>query len=227
MFLIIFFLSLVFSFFLNNIRYTLISNTPIAPANFCFKNRLKRLFWFFAVRKSRESRVESRESRQTFHGIISLYKTFLLPLYPTKKNHVSLYNMQCILIQDKEMMRNIIYYGIIGCLASFVDFVFFYILSRYCGLFYIAANCISVLIGITTSFILNRTYNFKVFDKTPKRFITFLTVGLLGLCLSNLILWIGVDLLEGDSIVVKIFCILIVAAFQFTLNKFITFRKSS
>ena len=82
----------------------------------------------------------------------------------------------------------------------------------------------SVLVGITTSFLLNRAYNFKVKDHTKRRFVTFLTVGLCGLLLSNLILYVGIDMLHLNDLVVKITSIILVVGFQFIVNKFVTFR---
>ena len=123
--------------------------------------------------------------------------------------------------------RNLILYGVIGCFTSTLDFVVFTVLSRYVGLYYLLANCISVLVGITTSFFLNRTYNFKVKDKAMRRFSVFLTVGLCGLMLSNAILWIGIDKMAGDSSLVKLLSIVLVVFFQFLLNKYVTFRVTS
>lgn len=120
--------------------------------------------------------------------------------------------------------RNLILYGIIGSFTSFLDFCVFTVLSSYVGIYYIIANCISVLVGITTSFLLNRAYNFKVKDHTGKRFLTFLSVGLFGLVLSNVILYIGIDILHGKDVIVKLASIVLVVGFQFLLNKFVTFR---
>lgn len=121
--------------------------------------------------------------------------------------------------------RNLILYGIIGSFTSALDFVVFTMLSKYIGIHYIVANCISVLVGITTSFVLNRSLNFKVKDKKGKRFIIFLTVGLCGLVLSNLILYVGINLLDGDELIVKLASIVLVVGFQFLLNKFVTFKE--
>lgn len=121
--------------------------------------------------------------------------------------------------------RDLILYGIIGCFTSFLDFCVFTILSQHIGIYYLVANCISVLVGITTSFTLNRAYNFKVKDKTKRRFVIFLTVGLCGLGISNFILWIGVDKLKFDETVTKLASIVLVVGFQFFLNKFVTFKK--
>lgn len=121
--------------------------------------------------------------------------------------------------------RNLILYGIIGSFTSALDFAVFTLLSKYIGIHYIIANCISVLVGITTSFALNRSINFKVKDKTGKRFLIFLTVGLCGLLLSNLILYVGIDMLSGDELIVKLASIVLVVGFQFLLNKFVTFKE--
>ena len=121
--------------------------------------------------------------------------------------------------------RNLILYGIIGSFTSFLDFCIFTCLSQYVGLHYLVANCISVFAGITTSFLLNRAYNFKVKDKPALRFGIFLSVGLGGLLLSNLILWIGIDIMHFNDIYVKLASIVLVVGFQFLLNKFVTFRE--
>ena len=120
--------------------------------------------------------------------------------------------------------RNLILYGIIGSFTSFLDFCAFTLLASYVGIHYLVANCISVLVGITTSFLLNRSYNFRVKDKTKQRFAIFLTVGLCGLMLSNLILYIGIDMLHGEDVIVKLASIVLVVGFQFLMNKFVTFR---
>ena len=123
--------------------------------------------------------------------------------------------------------RHLILYGIIGSFTSTLDFLVFTALTQLVGINYLVANCISVLVGITTSFYLNRTYNFKVSDKTAQRFGIFLTVGLTGLLMSNVILWVGIEKLHGNETITKLASIVLVVFFQFLFNKFITFRKSS
>lgn len=124
-----------------------------------------------------------------------------------------------------QRFRNLILYGIIGSFTSALDFAVFTMLSKYIGIHYIVANCISVLVGISTSFALNRSFNFKVKDKTGKRFIIFLTVGICGLVLSNLILFVGINMLNCDELIVKLASIFLVVGFQFLLNKFVTFKE--
>lgn len=120
--------------------------------------------------------------------------------------------------------RELILYGIIGCASSSLDFLVYTVLVTNVGLFYIVANCISVVVGISTSFVLNRKYNFKVKDKAGKRFMIFLSVGLCGLLMSNLILYTCIEIMKVNELVSKVMSIVLVVFFQFILNKYITFK---
>jgi len=120
--------------------------------------------------------------------------------------------------------RELILYGVIGCVSSSIDFLIFTLLTRL-AFFYVIANIISVVAGIVTSFTLNRKYNFKVKDNTFRRFAIFLSVGLMGLALSTLILWMLMEKIGMNEITSKIISIFGVVIFQFILNKYVTFRK--
>ena len=121
--------------------------------------------------------------------------------------------------------RNLFLYGIIGCFSSSLDFLIYTVLVHI-GLYYLIANCISVLAGITTSFTLNRQYNFKVKDSTMRRFSIFLTVGICGMLLSNIILYVCVDIFYVDKLLSKLLSIILVVFLQFIINKYITFKPS-
>ncbi len=116
-------------------------------------------------------------------------------------------------------------YAIIGGLSASIDFIIFSILSNKLHIDYLLANIISVHCGIFCSFILNRQYNFKIKDKTIKRFISFYFIGILGLGVSTLLLYLLVDISEWNKIVAKLLTIIVVALLQFILNKTITFKS--
>lgn len=126
---------------------------------------------------------------------------------------------------QKERWRQLILYGIIGSFSAFLDFLVYTALVSM-GLFYIHANCISVLVGIGSSFLLNRHYNFKVKDAVFRRFLIFLIIGLAGLLLSNLVLYGCIEWMGLDKLVSKLLSIILVALFQFVLNKYITFKPT-
>ena len=123
--------------------------------------------------------------------------------------------------------HHLVLYGIIGSFSSGLDFLIYTLFVQIVGLQYIVANCISVIAGISTSFYLNRNYNFKVKDDTKRRFSIFLTVGLCGLILSNLILYLCIDNFGMDKLTSKLLSILLVVFFQFLVNKYLTFKPAN
>ena len=123
--------------------------------------------------------------------------------------------------------RTLILYGIIGSASAALDFLLYTFFVNVLLWHYIVSNCISVLAGISTSFVLNRTYNFKVKDQTTRRFTIFLIVGLCGMMLSNLILYVCVDCMQLNKIVSKMLSIVLVVFFQFLINKYVTFKPTN
>ena len=128
------------------------------------------------------------------------------------------------IIELYNRFRNLILYGIIGGFCAALDFSVYTLLCHFDLLPYLWANVISTHIGIFTSFLLNRSFNFKVKDKATLRFLSFYLIGLMGLGLSSLMLWFMVD--GGwNELICKLITIVVVALVQFFLNKYITFRQ--
>ena len=122
-----------------------------------------------------------------------------------------------------QIIREIILYGIIGSTCATIDSVLFIVLFKV-GMNVYFANFIGINIGIFCSFMLNTYCNFKKTDKIVRRGLKFLSIGYCGLVLSMVILYIGTQQYNCYEINVKLFSIIIVAIFQFLLNKFVTYR---
>jgi len=122
--------------------------------------------------------------------------------------------------------HNLILYGLIGILSASLDFLVFYTLNSTLDVFYLIANTISVITGISTSFLLNRKYNFKVKDKGFKRFVIFLSVGVGGLLISSFLLYLFIEILFFNTIISKVLSIIFVVFAQFIINKSVTFNKN-
>lgn len=116
-------------------------------------------------------------------------------------------------------------YGVIGVFSASLDTISYMLLNTRLQVPNLAANFISVNIGICVSFFLNTYFNFRKADELKKRIIRFFSIGYLGLLISSLIMWTGVEYLMLTKLYVKVFSIFVVAAIQYLLNKFITFRE--
>lgn len=124
---------------------------------------------------------------------------------------------------DKAFFRNLILYGIIGGVSSGLDALLFALLVKVLGVNEFIANIFSVHCGIFLSFFLNSRYNFKKTDDFKGRFIPFYLTGLLGLALSQGILWLGAHF-GIDALITKLVSIVIVALIQFFINRSVAFR---
>jgi len=121
--------------------------------------------------------------------------------------------------------RELILYGIIGGFCAGLDFGIYTLLGLWIP--YLWANIISVHCGIFCSFFLNRQYNFKVKDKPAQRFTIFYLVGLSGLGLSELLIFILGSKFGWNYLVAKLLTVIVVALYQFVLNKLITFKQTN
>lgn len=122
--------------------------------------------------------------------------------------------------------RNLILYGIIGGFCAALDLGVYTALCYWNIMPYLWANIISIHVGIFTSFTLNRSINFKVKDKTATRFLSFYAVGLTGLGISELMLYLMVTVGGWNEVLCKLLSIVVVALVQFVLNKYITFKTN-
>ena len=121
------------------------------------------------------------------------------------------------------LSRNFFLYLIIGSFAVSVDTATFYILYKLTK--QVATNFISYFLGTITSFTLNRKFNFKVFDKSHLRFLSFIIVNTSGSIISTTLIWVGITIFNTSPLFAKLFTLPLILAYQYTLNKLITFKR--
>jgi len=130
-----------------------------------------------------------------------------------------------VLKQLLQKHRHFILYGIIGGISAGLDFIVFTLLTRYTEINYLICNVMGVACGMTLSFTLNSFINFKKTNKMIKRIISFYAVGLSGLGLSTLLLYLFIDVFDIQALLSKGATILAVVLFQYILNSRVTFAK--
>ncbi|MCD4817147.1 MAG: GtrA family protein [Candidatus Cloacimonetes bacterium] len=121
---------------------------------------------------------------------------------------------------------NFIKYSCIGLSGALLDFILFNLLIKYFDLNYQYANIISVCAGITNNYFLNAFFNFRVKSKLLKRYFSFLIIGLFGLLLNALLLYIFIEKLYLGVVFSKAIIIFVVAITQYFLNVKLTFRTN-
>jgi len=126
--------------------------------------------------------------------------------------------------RSNPIWRQLLLYALIGGTCAMIDFGIFTLCNHFLALDPLVANIIGCVIGMLCSFFLNYYINFKANSHFLRRLLSFLTVGSIGLLFSELIMHIGANMIEANEYLVKFLSVFLVAALQFLLNKFITFK---
>ena len=127
--------------------------------------------------------------------------------------------------ENRKTLKQSAMYVCIGALASTVDGSLYLLLTRQFGIWYLAANFISVNIGISLSFTLNSFLNFRKTHRLVRRAFSFFGVCYFGMILSMGILFAGTRLLGFSDIPVKAVAIVLAGTVQFLFNKFVTYGR--
>ncbi len=137
--------------------------------------------------------------------------------------------------------RSFFLYITIGFTGLTLDLISFILMVRFLHVSEYVANPISMSVGIINNFFLNAYFNFKQTDKLLARLASFYLVGLTGIVVGNVFLWLFNDVL-GHSLfeilsffspilakyqleLVKAASIVFIAIMQYFLNKRFSFKK--
>lgn len=135
-----------------------------------------------------------------------------------------------IVEKKTKLSRKLILYVVIGGTGVALDLMIYSVLANIVFVSDgdtgpLIANTISSSTATVYTFCLNVLFNFKVRDKLFMRFVSFFLVGLVGLAVSNTIIWIFVSNLNWGKNIVKFMTLFVVLVVQYNLNKHISFRS--
>lgn len=132
--------------------------------------------------------------------------------------------MRDLLLSLAKERRPFIVYCLIGLTGVSLDYGIFLLLVNGLHVHYLVANAFSTTMGIVNNFAVNCRFNFKVRDRLMIRFLSFYGVGLAGLAMSSLLLYIGVTGLHLNPNATKAATLILVVVLQYNLNRFISFK---
>lgn len=120
--------------------------------------------------------------------------------------------------------KEFIKYCMIAAIGGIIDLLLFIMLHTYTGIHIQIVNLVSMLTGVTTNFILNYHFNFKAHSKFFRRYFSFLTIGTAGFLVVSIAVFIFVQQLGWNAIIVKISATMFATVVQYLLNRYISFR---
>lgn len=112
----------------------------------------------------------------------------------------------------------------IAAVGGIIDLLLFIMLHTYTGIHIQIVNLVSMFTGVTTNFILNYHFNFKAHSKFFRRYFSFLTIGTAGFLVVSIAVFIFVQQLGWNAIIVKISATMFATVIQYLLNRYVSFR---
>ena len=120
-------------------------------------------------------------------------------------------------------------YFFVGGFAFVVDFGFLYVLTEYAHLHYLASASIAFLSGLLVNYGLSKIWVFSESVTKNKwiEFLVFALIGIIGLVLTNLFLWILTDCFSVYYMFSKIVTTAIIYFWNFFARKYILFNPKT
>ena len=118
-------------------------------------------------------------------------------------------------------------YTFVGGLAFLVDFGTLFILTEYVHVHYLVSAAIAFIFGLTVNYILSVkwVFNIRTVGNRWLEFLLFALIGLVGLGLNELFLWIITEILVIYYLISKIITTIIVYFWNFFARKYLLFNK--
>jgi putative flippase GtrA len=118
-------------------------------------------------------------------------------------------------------------YAFVGGLAFLVDFGTLFILTEYVHVHYLVSAAIAFIFGLTVNYILSVkwVFNIRTVGNRWLEFLLFALIGLVGLGLNELFLWIITEILAIYYLISKIITTIIVYFWNFFDRKYLLFNN--
>lgn len=128
--------------------------------------------------------------------------------------------MKELLKKHEKLISQILRFGVVGGLATVVDYILLYVLTEYLNIYYLISSVISFIVSLILNYILSIKWVFDVTKKqTAKEVTIFVILSVMGLGINQLVMYIGSDLLNIHYMFTKLVATAIVMVWNFVTRK--------
>lgn len=121
----------------------------------------------------------------------------------------------------EHLLVQIFKFGIVGVIATVIDFLFLYIFREFCHFSIIISNTLSFLISVLYNYWASLTFVFDVNKEKSKKknFVIFIVCSVIGLLINDAIVYIITDFMHIYYMISKVIATLVVMVFNFVTRK--------
>ncbi|MGL5152624.1 MAG: GtrA family protein [Clostridium sp.] len=125
--------------------------------------------------------------------------------------------------------KEIISYGVFGVLTTLINIIVYYVSTKLLGIDYLISNVVAWILSVLFAFITNKLFVFESKEHSFKIILregsAFVSARLFSLIFDMGIMYIGVELLLMNDVVIKVLANIIVIVLNYFLSKYWIFRK--
>lgn len=145
-----------------------------------------------------------------------------------KEDKISAFIHKCLKLLHINVKKNteklfvqIFKFVIVGGVATVIDWLIYYLLFNFLKINPLVANILSFSISVVYNYLASVKWVFDVDNNKSKRqmFIEFMIFSIIGLILTEVLLWIFISGLKINALISKIIATAIVMVFNFITRK--------
>ena len=125
--------------------------------------------------------------------------------------------------------QELINYLVVGVIGTVISIASFAVLMNI-GVETVASNVISWVITVIVMYVMNRYFVFlkhaKGFAAIVREITSFVSARIFTLLLETLIVWLGIDAMHLNAIIIKTFAQILVIVLNYVFSKLFIFRDS-
>ena len=119
-----------------------------------------------------------------------------------------------------KLFKQLFRFGVVGFTAFLIDAGVLYVLTEYLHVYYLVSSVISFIVSLAYNYVLSIFWVFDVKKKqTYKEVLLFAILSVIGLGVNQLVMYLGVDLLNIHYMLCKIIATIIVMIYNFVTRK--------
>lgn len=124
------------------------------------------------------------------------------------------------------LLLKLIKYCVVGASGMLIDFAITYLLKEKIKANKYIANSAGFIAAATSNFFLNKFWTFQdKADNIPVEYLSFLGIGLLGLLINNLVIYLLTEKYKNNFYLSKFIAIIVVTFWNFMMNYLFTFNQ--
>lgn len=145
-----------------------------------------------------------------------------------KKDKASIFVKKCLKLlhikvskKTENLLIQIFKFGIVGGIAFLIDYIVLFCCKEFIGLSVLLSAAIAFTVSVIYNYIASVKWVFDVNKEksAKKNFVIFIILSIMGLIITEIIMWIGSDIMKINYLIVKIIATAIVMVFNFITRK--------